>query len=275
MKKRLVAIWALVGLAFLCNVKEIHALDRPVTLGGQAIGVKIVSEDIRSVQLEISLDLSFKNDSKTDVILYNSDFDIVDLVLFKTEPADNSTTTLYSLGSRASNFKSEELTDLQNRIASSTPSRDIAQIIVPGDTANVKKTTGLKLYKTKISGYKNATWDEILEASPVSLTIQVELFPQQLDTKSEATKSFGDELRIKWQQYGALQLDEVKSAPISLDLRTALLNKKNDKTNVADKNHSEKDNKGSNRNPEAKSVIISAKPSKVVADATGNKPKIH
>ena len=95
------------------------------------------------------------------------------------------------------------------------PPSELARILMSGESISFKRTTSMRLYR---KGQFQASWSEILAASPLWLTVTLDMFPSNLDRTLASQESFGKKLQKKWRSLGLLQLEALRSGPIKLDL---------------------------------------------------------
>ena len=192
------------------------------SVAGQTTNVRIVEEDSRSIVIEIALDLTLKNDSKSRVILYLHNFEIVEDVLFRRNGMQNKE-VLYRDSNSSSIDRSPVWAHLQKRLDLKVPPVDMTRTLRTGESIHFKRTRQLRFYKKERIALSSLA--EILETTPVWLTVNVRMFPNNLDRTSVSHKSFGLKLQKKWKRFGVLQLGNLRSEPIKLDLGNLSLNR--------------------------------------------------
>ena len=220
---------------FLLTGSE-RVFGNDLKLSNQNVNIRVVEEDSKIVQLELSLDLLFTNTSSSNIVLYRNrsgliyrqkdlnklnqeDFWLLNLALF-TFDKNKARTYLYGFGTRRSNFVSPEVLELQNRLSVAKPPSKLTIILKKGESVSFKMKTECTFSKTRSKYDSNVTWQELLKATSVFMTITLEMFPHYLNTKPKSNVyfAFGKEIQKKWSKYGYLWLDDIVSEPIPLDL---------------------------------------------------------
>lgn len=200
------------GVALWLNGANINAQTKMV-LTGQTTDVQI-REETASVLVTVALDLTLKNESQTNVILYWHEFYIVEDSLHRFTENDKRE-VLYRSSTLPSINRSREWSVLQNRLNVPRPPNGLTRILKSGESITLKRITGMRFYR---KGQYNAPWKEIPAASPLWLTVTLDMFPSNLDKSPSSQQSFGERLQRKWSPIGTLQLGVLKSQPIRLDL---------------------------------------------------------
>lgn len=190
-------------------------------LTGQIVNIEISEENEKAVLLKLFLNLKFTNEGTKPIILYWHDFWINSANLFKNA-ANKNEEFLYSNGGLPSNSNSSEWFIIQRSLYQEIPPPEITKTLNVGEFVNWKTETGLQIYKKKHSYTANESWAEILKNSPVLLTVELEMFPKNLDKSNEENNSFGKQLQKKWLKSGFLKLEKLTSEPISVDLIPAV-----------------------------------------------------
>lgn len=184
-----------------------------VVLTGHTTAIQVLDEKT-SVVVIVNLELTLKNESGANVILYWHDLDIVGNSLFLLDEKQNRE-VLYRSSTLPSTNRSPEWTDLQNRLNTQSPSTELTRILKSGESITVQKITSMTLHK---NGHYPASWSEIQAASPLWLTVTLDMFPSNLDKTPTSQASFGESLQRKWKSIGTLQLRALESEAIRLDL---------------------------------------------------------
>lgn len=190
-------------------------------LTGQIVNIEISEENEKTIFLKLFLDLKFTNEGTKPIILYWHDFWINSTNLFKKDENKNEE-FLYSNGGLASNSTSSDWFIIQRSLHQEIPPPEITKTLNVGDSVNWKAERGLQIYKKKQSYTANESWKEILKNSPVLLTVELEMFPKNLDKSDKENNSFGKQLQKKWLESGFLRLEKLISEPISVDLIPAV-----------------------------------------------------
>ena len=204
----------LVILMLLVSLTDTAAAKPALSLSGNVTNLKMVEESTDSLLLRLELDLTLRNDSQANAILYWHDFDIVGNLIFRGEERQNRE-VLYRISTLPSADRSPQWADLQKRMDLTNPSGDLTRTLRRGESVNLKRTTNLRIFRKGLNG---SSWNEIRAASPVWLTVELDLFPANLDQTSTSAKSFGKKLQKKWKRFGVLQIEVLQSEPIRLDL---------------------------------------------------------
>ena len=202
------------GVALLlATAVGVYAQDS-LLLTGHATSVRVV-EDKNDVTLEMSLELTITNKSRSNVILFWQDVAIVGHWIYQsTDPMRRN--LLFHSTALPSTSRSPFWTDLQKQLNVATPPPNLTRTLRSGESINFSRETAVTVYK-KIP--LPGIWDEIAVSSPVWLTVALDVFPSNLDQASYSQKSFGKKLQKKWADLGILQIEGVTSAPIKLDVK--------------------------------------------------------
>ncbi len=72
----------LMSLLLLTMVSLKSHANEFLTLTGQVKEIDIIEEDTKTIKLKIGLDLTLKNISESNIIVYKSDFALLNLTLF-------------------------------------------------------------------------------------------------------------------------------------------------------------------------------------------------
>jgi hypothetical protein len=220
MKKKYIFM-PLMSLLLLTMVSLKSHANEFLTLTGQVKEIDIIEEDTKTIKLKIGLDLTLKNISESNIIVYKSDFALLNLTLF-TLDENGKKIHLYSAGGRASNYDSPETRILQKQLNQKIPPSDLTYVIKVGDSFNFSTETECVFLKSKISASANESWNAISKSSPILIELKLEIFPSYL--KQSNSKSFSEKaLQDRWKKYGYLWLDDIVSEPIPLDLSSAMI----------------------------------------------------
>lgn len=178
----------------------------------QNISVKY--EDRGSVRYELHLDLQFKNLSERPLIMLKQDFWLAGESLFvdslqgKERPVYSSSHLSPNSSSLASVVKWRKAI---NKIR--PPSAKFA-ILAPKES--FETTVSISIYVLKMDKQHAEVWEAIQNGKPLSLKIDVEMFPRGYNTKFRNGESFVEHLCKKWGEIGRFQTDVVSSKPIRL-----------------------------------------------------------
>lgn len=206
------ALLIMVILFWLNGANRIVAQDK-VVLTGHTTAVQVLEEPT-SVIVTVNLELTLRNESGANAILYWHDFNIVEDKLYRLDEKQNPE-VLYLSSTFPSTNHSPTWVDLQNRLKTQNPPSELARILKSGESISFKRTTSMRLYR---KGQFQASWSEILAASPLLLTVTLDMFPSNLDRTLASQESFAKKLQKKWRSLGVLQLEALRSEPIKLDL---------------------------------------------------------
>ena len=207
-----------VGSGLLLSVAISVEAQNPLLLTGRTTKVQ-VTEDKENVVLTVSLDLTIKNESQSNVILFAHEFQIVGQYIYQSADPTKPN-LLFRQSSSPSVNRSTHWTDLQSQLNTSSPPANLTRTLRSGESINFTRTTTMSIYK---KGSYPASWSEIQASSSVWLRVVLDMFPSNLDRTSVSQKSYGKRIQKRWSAFGALQIDVLQSAPIKLDLTTNAL----------------------------------------------------
>lgn len=205
---------SVVGILMLVSSARAAAHEGVIRLSGKVTNVKTVEEDAQSILLRVDLDLVLKNESDANMILYWHDFDIVGDLIFRGGQAENRE-LLYQISTLPATNRSPEWEELQKQLDVGSPPANLTRTLKSGESLSLKRSTNLRIYK---KGSYQSSWDEISRASPVCLSVELDLFPSNLDRTSISQMSLGTRLQKRWVSFGILQVGVLRSEPIRLDL---------------------------------------------------------
>jgi hypothetical protein len=205
---------SVVGILMLVSSARGAANEGAIRLSGKVENVKTVEEDAQSILVLVDLDLVLKNESDANVILYWHDFEIVGDLIFRCEQKQNRE-LLYQISTLPSTNRSPEWAELQKQLDVGNPPVNLTRTLRSGESLSLKRSTNLRIYK---KGLYQSSWNEIRAASPVCLSVELDLFPSNLDRTSISQKSLGARLQKRWVPFGILQVGVLRSEPIKLDL---------------------------------------------------------
>ncbi len=186
------------------------------TLSGTVVDMKVIDESAESVSYRLSLDMCITNKSDTDVILYKSDFDPINITLF-TLGKNAVPNYLFSAGGRRSYYQDSETKRLKKGLDVVTPPLDSTITLKPGESFSFRTTANPVFLKKRIKGSLNETWKKLVSMSPIFMTVELEMFPTNF---SDSKSSFGEILQKRWHRFGVFWFKDMSSQPITLDLRS-------------------------------------------------------
>lgn len=209
----------IISTLLLVNYSNANGMSDDLKVTGRVMNLKVLEENEKTILLKVFLDLKFTNEGTKSVILYWHDFWINSISLFKTDEKRNED-FLYSNGGLPSNSTSSHWLTLQRNLNQATPPLETTKTIDVKESVSWQTEVGLIFYKKKQSYLPNESWKEILNNSPVFLTVELEMFPKAI-SKSMEDNDFGKTLQKKWSNLGLLQLEDIQSEPVLLDLNPA------------------------------------------------------
>jgi hypothetical protein len=212
---RMLIVWLSV-LLFLSGSVQVLASEK-IVISGKLTQLRIAQEDTKSVQLEIEVFVTLENHSNTNVILYGSDFDFINLDLFKEDELKRCM-SLYHIGGLKSTGDSNEVSQLRNQLDQERPPDSLTRLLKPGNSLTFTTKTSFVIFKRKSSYMQNESWDTLQTSSPLALVLTFEMFPGNLGQTASSTSAFGKVLQARWRKFGYLLIDEVVSKPIPIDL---------------------------------------------------------
>jgi hypothetical protein len=201
----------------LVTAADVAVAGDGLSLRGSVSSVRIIEDKPDGVLLRLDLDLTLTNDSAANVILYWHEFHIIESSVVRLEEGQR-VNVLYRSTSRPSANRSPDWVELQTRLDLKNPPGDLTRTLKSGESLSLKRTENLWISKKPLY---QLSWDEILATKPVWLVVDLEMFPSNLDQTSLHQKSFGKKVRKKWKRFGILQVEELQSEPMRLNL-TAL-----------------------------------------------------
>jgi len=205
----LILTWIFCAFGFSARANE--ALE----LIGTVKSIKKVAEGNQSVQINVELYFTLKNTSSNDILLYRSNFDEINLLIFKRdgEPTGH---LVYRVGGKKSR-NSEERVRIRNGLDCESPPAELIALLRHGEELNFGKKVGLVFFKSRVSSSPNETWDSIVKSAPTWLTIEVETIPDLTDGLMAESGSLTKELQKRWLKHGVLWVDTIVSRPIPID----------------------------------------------------------
>ena len=202
-----------IGIVLLLSIVTGVAAQNSLLLTGRTTNVQI-AEDKDNIVLTVSLDLTIKNESESNIILFWDKVAVVGHLI--SQSADPMRPNVLFRGSALpSTNRSPFWNDLQKQLDTTSPPPDLTRTLRSGESINLSRSTTMSIYK---KDFYPAQWSEILASSPVWLKVILDMLPSNLDRTSLSQKSFGKKLKKKWASFGILQTDLLQSAPIKLDL---------------------------------------------------------
>jgi hypothetical protein len=175
------------------------------------------------VTITIALKLEFKNSGFKPLILLSERCPFCPgAVLTKTSGPAIGDNILFDQYYGPSISTAPEWKVFRASLNQSKPPRDLVQVILPGDSWVMEKAVVLRLPK-KLERYRVdrplTSWDVLLQSSPIWLRLKCDVWPFNVESDPWSGKlPFGRELQKRWRKYGVLQLKQVISEPIKLDL---------------------------------------------------------
>lgn len=197
---------------------------RLLCLRGRVADVKLARENNHSIVFDVKLNLEFTNTSDKPVIIFQREFWLGAKTLARSPEDSAAHKYLYVSGQWPSVSTSPEWGELRQRLDQPNPPQDLTRVLAPGESLPYEASVTLYIEKVGSFDKTSQRWDTIKQASPVWLQVTLEMWPVNIEPHVDPENpGFGKMLQRRWQQYGRLQIDQLTSEPMQLDLATLTL----------------------------------------------------
>lgn len=214
-------------LAISVAVAGAAAQQQSVTLTGTILGKPKVREDASVVYVKLKLRFTLRSSMDRPAIFVTEDDSVCSvsgIALFsQSDPQAKmygpKGRPMFGWGGRQSNPGDEYRTKLRSELEVDPPPPNMTTTLTRDETVVFTRTQTLIVNKTEDPSLGIESWATLVNSSPLDLYLSCGTFPENLDGQTEDVGSFGSALRVRWEQYGNLWLDDLETAPIQLDLR--------------------------------------------------------
>lgn len=205
--------------------------ERPaLRVSGEALSASVEEHEKNYVRLFVKIRFRFFNASDRPLILFDREPSSNMIALsFSAEDAaaDRFAYSSYHLPSvyRAPGTQWERvLRDLDSK----TPPAGLTRTLPPGGSWVWEKDYWWTMSKQGDSrdlynGRKDKGWEELRQASPLWLTLYLQMWPTHVEPRrtgiSDGVAKLGKKLHRRWRAFGDLWLDGVGSEPIRLEVK--------------------------------------------------------
>jgi hypothetical protein len=187
---------------------------------GEIRNITLKYEDRGSVRYELQLKLQFKNLTDCPIIMLKKDFWLAGESISLTEPPQEKGRVIYSSSHLTSNSSSlPSVIQWRIEIDQAYPPKDKFEIINPQET--FETDVSINLYVLKMDKQYAEVWEAIQNEKPLSLQIDVEMFPRGYNTKLSDGSSFVENLYNRWKSFGCFQYGMISSEPMPLTFSKA------------------------------------------------------
>jgi len=204
-----------------------NQIDNPLSLRGKVKSVEIVPTSSSSAFISIKVSMELINTGAKPIILLGRDPRFVGAALAKDpgEFAKGNTLVWDYVGPARDD--SPEWATLRASLDKPSPPTNETRIIMPNESWILEASVGVDV-PTDPSKYTSSRKKESLEVirqlSPVWLLVTCEMWPNNIEglARDRDQLPFGHKLQKRWKDAGLLWLDDMRSEPIQLDLKTAV-----------------------------------------------------
>lgn len=190
-----------------------------LSLRGRVAEVKVARENGHGIVLATKLDLEFTNVSDEPVILLQREFWLGAKNLARSPEDAAAHRYLYTSGHWPAASTSPEWAELRQRLDRPHPPQELTRVLAPHESLPYEVSAALYVEKAGSFDGTSQRWDAIRQTSPIWLQVTLEVWPVNVEPRVEASdRGFGLMLQRRWERYGALQIEQVTSEPMRLDL---------------------------------------------------------
>lgn len=202
------------------------AVDTPsVELKGKIKSVKLNSEDKSYISFDLVINMEFINKSDVPILLSKREIWLNSKFITSSLKDFSDKKYLYESTMYPSNYNSPKLEKYRQQINIITPPQEYFRYISPNNSWCFNIDTVIEIPKKSGESLYKMSWNEIKSSSQLWMQLEVNFWYSNIEpVEFREEKRFGKKLRKQWEKYGYLWLDDVKSEPILLDLKS-LINK--------------------------------------------------
>lgn len=185
---------------------------------GRILSGEIAEQESGDIKLTLNMSLDFTNSGKQPVLLLTRKPGIVEEKIIADAFAA-AQKYLFKQETYPSIDTSKEWQLLKASVDTASPSSDAIKTLAPNETWTLTTSDWFYIAANRNINDSNKSWAVISATSPLWVRLTFETWPKNIEQGPERDRcQLGNRLRNRWKSFGDLQLGNVTSEPIPLNI---------------------------------------------------------